>query len=128
MPVYGFPVVNRFFLVLCGMTLLAFVLTAYRELAGLGPVSGMNDAYGWGIWKTFNVMVLTALGSGAFAVGIAAWVFQAQEASRTDAHGSANQLSGLCVRSAFAGHRCRTPVEFLLDRFPVEMEYALAAG
>ena len=42
----------------------------------LGPVSGMNDAYGWGIWKTFNVMVLTALGSGAFAVGIAAWVFR----------------------------------------------------
>ena len=36
----------------------------------------MNDAYGWGIWKTFNVMVLTALGSGAFAVGIAAWVFR----------------------------------------------------
>jgi len=75
-PVYGFPVVNRFFLVLVAMTLLAFVLTAYRELAGLGPVSGMNDAYGWGIWKTFNVMVLTALGSGAFAVGIAAWVFR----------------------------------------------------
>src|SRR5271157_2612175 len=75
-PVYGFPVVNQFFLVLCGMALLAFVLTAYRELAGLGPVSGMNDAYGWGIWKTFNVMVLTGLGSGAFAVGIAAWVFQ----------------------------------------------------
>ena len=36
----------------------------------------MNDAYGWGIWKTFNVMVLTALGSGAFAVGIGAWVFR----------------------------------------------------
>jgi Ni/Fe-hydrogenase subunit HybB-like protein len=75
-PVYGFPVVNRFFLVLVAMTLLAFALTAYRELAGLGPVSGMNDAFGWGIWKTFNVMVLTALGSGAFAVGIAAWVFR----------------------------------------------------
>jgi len=75
-PVYGFPVVNGFFIALCGMTLLAFVLTAYRELAGLGPVSGMNDAFGWGIWKTFNVMVLTGLGSGAFAVGIAAWVFR----------------------------------------------------
>ena len=75
-PVYGFPVVNGFFLGLLGLALVAFVLTAYRELAGLGPVSGMNDAYGWGIWKTFNVMVLTALGSGAFAVGIAAWVFR----------------------------------------------------
>ena len=75
-PVYGFPVVNGFFLVLFALIVLAFLLTGYRELAGLGPVSGMNDAFGWGIWKTFNVMVLTALGSGAFAVGIAAWVFR----------------------------------------------------
>ncbi len=75
-PVYGFPVVNSFFAVLAVLVLIALILTAYRELAGLGPVSGMNDAYGWGIWKTFNVMVLTALGSGAFAVGIAAWVFR----------------------------------------------------
>ena len=35
----------------------------------------MNDKFGWGIWKTFNVVALTAWGSGAFAVGIAAWVF-----------------------------------------------------
>src|ERR1700731_3153955 len=57
-PVYGFPLVNGFFLGLSALVLVAFVLTGYRELAGLGPVSGMNDAYGWGIWKTFNVMVL----------------------------------------------------------------------
>ena len=69
-PVYGFPVVNGFFLGLSALVLVAFALSGYRELAGLGPVSGMNDAYGWGIWKTFNVMVLTALGSGAFAVGL----------------------------------------------------------
>ncbi len=75
-PVYGFPVVNGFFIGLLSLVLIAFALTAYRELTGLGPVSGMNDAYGWGIWKTFNVMVLTALGSGAFAIGIAAWVFR----------------------------------------------------
>ena len=75
-PVYGFPLVNGFFLGLLALVVIALGLTAYRELAGLGPVSGMNDAYGWGIWKTFNVMVLTALGSGAFAVGIGAWVFR----------------------------------------------------
>ncbi|HUN89074.1 MAG TPA: Ni/Fe-hydrogenase cytochrome b subunit [Terriglobales bacterium] len=75
-PVFGFPVVNGFFLGLSALVVIALVLTGYRELAGLGPVSGMNDAFGWGIWKTFNVMVLTALGSGAFAVGIAAWVFR----------------------------------------------------
>src|ERR1039457_4873237 len=74
-PVYGFPVVNGFFIVMLAMTLLAFMLTAYRELAGLGPVSGMNDAYAWGIWKTFNIMVLTGLGSGSFSIGVAAWLF-----------------------------------------------------
>ncbi len=58
------------------MGLLAFGLVTYRELAGLGPASGMNDAYAWGIWKTFNTMVLTGLGSGAFSVGIAAWLFR----------------------------------------------------
>jgi len=74
-PVYGVSVVNPFFIGLIVMALLALVLTTYREIVGLGPVSGMNDMFGWGIWKTFNVVVLTAWGSGAFAVGTAAWVF-----------------------------------------------------
>ena len=75
-PVFAFPVVTSFFFVLLAFALLAVLLTAYREVVGLGPVSGMNDKFGWGIWKTFNVVVLTAWGSGAFAVGIAAWVFR----------------------------------------------------
>jgi Ni/Fe-hydrogenase subunit HybB-like protein len=77
-PVYGVSVVNPFFLVLVGLALLSLVLAVYREVVGLGPVSGMNDMFGWGIWKTFNVVVLTAWGSGAFAVGIGAWVFGRQ--------------------------------------------------
>jgi Ni/Fe-hydrogenase subunit HybB-like protein len=39
----------------------------------------MNDAYAWGVWKTFNVMTLTALGSGPLALGMAAWVFNRQK-------------------------------------------------
>jgi Ni/Fe-hydrogenase subunit HybB-like protein len=74
-PVYGVPVFTRMFYLLCGIFGLAVVLTMYREYVGLGPTSGMTDAYAWGIWKTFNVMVLTGLGSGGFAVGLAAWVF-----------------------------------------------------
>jgi Ni/Fe-hydrogenase subunit HybB-like protein len=75
-PVFGIPVASRFFQVLVAMAAVAFIFSGYRELAGLGPVSGMNDSFGWGIWKTFNVMVMTAIGSGAFAVGIAAWVLR----------------------------------------------------
>ena len=55
------------------------MFVTYRELAGLGPVSGMNDAYAWGIWKTFNTMTLTGLGSGAFAIGVAAWLFKRKD-------------------------------------------------
>lgn len=76
LPVYGIPVLNRAFWSLAALVALAFLLTAFREFVGLGGiVSGMSDPYAWGLWKTFNVMVLTGLGSGGFAVGIAAWVF-----------------------------------------------------
>ena len=75
-PVFNVPIWTRPFQVLCGLGALALGLVTYRELAGLGPASGMNDAYAWGIWKTFNTMTLTGLGSGGFAVGIAAWLFR----------------------------------------------------
>lgn len=75
-PVFDVPIWTKPFVVMCGLGALAFGLVSYRELAGLGPVSGMNDAYAWGIWKTFNTMVLTGLGSGAFSIGIATWLFR----------------------------------------------------
>jgi len=77
-PVYNQPIRTRALYVLGALTGVAVLLALYRVFAGLGPASGMNDAYSWGIWKTFNVMVLTGLGSGGFAVGIGAWVFYRQ--------------------------------------------------
>ena len=75
-PVYNVPIWTKAFKGLLGLGGVALLLTLYREIVGLGPASGMNDAYAWGIWKTFNVMTLTGLGSGAFAIGIAAWLFK----------------------------------------------------
>ena len=69
------PRLRRFSSFFVRWVALAIVLSIYRELAGLGRVSGMNDIYAWGIWKTFNTMVLTGLGSGGFSIGIAAWIF-----------------------------------------------------
>jgi Ni/Fe-hydrogenase subunit HybB-like protein len=74
-PVYNVPLRSKPMNFLIGIVAVGVFCVLYREISGLGPASGMNDAYSWGIWKTFNVMVLTGLGSGAFAVGIAAWVF-----------------------------------------------------
>ncbi len=75
-PVYGVPVLNRGFWGLLIVVVIGLILSAVREVLGLGgSISGMSDPYAWGLWKTFNVMVLTGIGSGGFAVGIAAWVF-----------------------------------------------------
>jgi Ni/Fe-hydrogenase subunit HybB-like protein len=75
-PVYGVPVLNRGFWGLLIVVVIGFLLAGFREVVGLGGgVSGMSDPFAWGLWKNFNVMVLTGLGSGGFAVGIAAWIF-----------------------------------------------------
>ncbi len=76
--VFDAPIVTPTFLLLLGLGLLGVGLSVARMFGGLA-FTGMNDAYAWGIWKTFNVMTLTALGSGGFAIGIAAWVFNVKK-------------------------------------------------
>ena len=75
-PVYNYPLWTRPMYVMLGLAGVTIALVLWRMFAGLGPATGMNDVYAWGIWKTFNVMVLTGLGSGAFSIGIAAWLFK----------------------------------------------------
>lgn len=78
-PVNHGPILTPFLLVMMGFAALGVGLAGLRFFSPLGPFSSMNDAYAWGIWKTFNVMTLTALGSGPLALGIAAWVFNRQK-------------------------------------------------
>ena len=77
-PVYNEPVITRPLLFFAALAALGLGLAFVRFFSPLGPFSGMNDVYAWGIWKSFNVMTLTALGSGPLAVGMAAWVFNRQ--------------------------------------------------
>lgn len=74
-PVDDQPLITWPFLLLLVMAIVGFVLHAFRAVGPLAPFAAMTDVYPWGIWKTFNVMTLTALGSGGLAIGIAAWVF-----------------------------------------------------
>jgi Ni/Fe-hydrogenase subunit HybB-like protein len=74
-PVNSEPVLTGGFIVFAVIAAVGLLIAALRVVSPLGPFSAMNDAYAWGIWKTFNVMTLTALGSGPLALGIAAWVF-----------------------------------------------------
>ena len=73
-PVYGKRIFTWPMRILMVFALLGLAIASVRMFGGLGKYTGLNDAYPWGIWKTFNVMVLTALGSGGMSVGIAAWV------------------------------------------------------
>jgi Ni/Fe-hydrogenase subunit HybB-like protein len=78
-PVTTGPVLTPLLALLIGLAALGMVLAGIRLVSPLGPFSAMNSVYAWGIWKTFNVMTLTALGSGPLALGMAAWVFNRQK-------------------------------------------------
>ena len=69
------PVITPTFLFFVALAVVGLGIAVIRFFSPLGRFSGMNDAYAWGIWKTVNVMTLTALGSAPLAVGIAAWIF-----------------------------------------------------
>lgn len=72
------PLLSAPFVFFSSMAVIALALSAKRLFGGLG-FTGMNDDYAIGVWKTFNVMVLTALGSSALAVGLVTWVFNQKQ-------------------------------------------------
>jgi len=78
-PVWEAPILTPTFAFLLLFVAIGTFIAAARFLGGLGPWVGATDEYAWGVWKTFNVMALTALGSGALAIGIATWVFNKRE-------------------------------------------------
>lgn len=71
--IYNYPLVSAPFLFWGVLALLALLLSTGRLFTGLW-FTGMNDDYAWGVWKTFNVMTLTALGSGGLAVAFFCYV------------------------------------------------------
>ena len=78
-PAFSEPIITPALLFFAALAAVGLTLAVVRFVSPLGPFSGMNDAYAWGIWKTFNVLTLTALGSGPLALGMAAWVFNREK-------------------------------------------------
>ena len=72
--IYKFPLLSAPFLFWGVLAVIGITLSLGRLLTGLW-FTGMSDDYAWGVWKTFNVMTLTALGSGGLAVGVFSYVF-----------------------------------------------------
>jgi Ni/Fe-hydrogenase subunit HybB-like protein len=72
------PLLNAPFVFFSILAIIALALSAWRLFGGLA-FTGMNDDYAIGVWKTFNVMTLTALGSSALAVGMTTWIFNQRQ-------------------------------------------------
>jgi Ni/Fe-hydrogenase subunit HybB-like protein len=58
------------FIALTGIFVAGMLLTIWRFWTGIGPSSTLSDGYPWGSWKVFNVIVLTAVGSGGYAMAL----------------------------------------------------------
>ena len=60
---------------LIGLMVLGFVVAMVRYVAGIGAISNLNDAYGWGLWISFDLLCGVALAAGAFVTATAVYVF-----------------------------------------------------
>ncbi|MGV8074446.1 MAG: NrfD/PsrC family molybdoenzyme membrane anchor subunit [Syntrophobacteraceae bacterium] len=70
----GGPIFTWPFIALSLLTAVGIALMLWRFVVGLGPSTALSDGYPWGAWKVFNVIVLTALGSGGYATAILVYV------------------------------------------------------
>ena len=55
--------------------LVGMALAAWRFTVGLGPSTGLNDGYPWGLWIAFDVVSGTALACGGYAIALMVYIF-----------------------------------------------------
>ena len=71
----GGPLWTRTTIFLLVLALMALVIAIWRFAVGLGPSTGLNDGYPWGIWIAFDVVTGTALACGGYAMALLVYVF-----------------------------------------------------
>jgi Ni/Fe-hydrogenase subunit HybB-like protein len=71
----GGKIWTPFFQFLAGIFAVSVILMIWRFVAGLGAVTGLSDAYPWGIWIAFDVVIGTALGCGGYAMALLVYIF-----------------------------------------------------
>ncbi|MFZ2224833.1 MAG: Ni/Fe-hydrogenase cytochrome b subunit [Candidatus Deferrimicrobium sp.] len=69
------PILTRFFKACLALFAMCVLVLAWRFVVGLGPTTGMNDGFPWGIWIAFDVVIGTALACGGFSVAILCYAF-----------------------------------------------------
>jgi Ni/Fe-hydrogenase subunit HybB-like protein len=70
----GGPILTKPFKILGALAAVGIALVVFRFAAGLGAATALNDAYPWGLWIAFDVVVGTALACGGYAVAILLYV------------------------------------------------------
>lgn len=75
----GGKLLTREFMVLVIVALIGGWFLLKRFMFGIGAVSNMNDAYPWGIWIAYDVVVGTAFGCGGFSMALLVYVFNRGE-------------------------------------------------
>lgn len=71
----GGRLLTPFYKLLLGFIGLGALLTLWRFWSGLGPATGLNDGFPWGLWIAFDVVTGTALACGGYAVALLVYVF-----------------------------------------------------
>jgi len=71
----GGPILTRTFKVCLAVFAMCILVLAWRFVVGLGPTTGMNDGFPWGIWIAFDVVIGTALACGGFSIAILCYAF-----------------------------------------------------
>jgi Ni/Fe-hydrogenase subunit HybB-like protein len=71
----GGKIWTPFFQFLAGIFAVSVLLMIWRFATGLGAVTGLSDAYPWGIWIAFDVVIGTALGCGGYALALLVYIF-----------------------------------------------------
>lgn len=70
----GGRLLTRPFRILLVVAVVGLALTIWRFAVGLGPVTGLNDGYPWGLWIAFDVVTGTALGCGGYAIALLVYI------------------------------------------------------
>jgi len=70
----GGPILDRAGRILLLLAGIGAAIVAWRFWVGLGPATGLNDGYPWGIWIALDVVTGTALACGGYAVALLAYI------------------------------------------------------
>lgn len=110
-PVGGRLFTNNFRF-LAAFAALAGALIVWRFAFGLGSVTAMTDTFPWGIWKLFNVIVLTAVASGGYAMAMLVYVLNRGQYHSMVRHALLTSAVGYSVAIAALGIDVGAPWNF----------------